>query len=140
MIRKNCTLESLREASDRAASSRRRTESKAPRFHPGRSPTSEPPAGPRRSGGPPAGNGRCPGSDRADGRARPGSIGSTLARHRRLRLGVALRFLVELLLASWTAEVVGLALVFTLPGCLLRLDVHPTNRILGHRGFPPSRG
>src|SRR5205823_14131050 len=126
----------LHDASDRAAASCRPTESKVPRFHPSRSSTSEPPAGPCPKGHPLAGNGRCPGSDRSDGPARPGSIGSTLARHRRLRLGVALRFLVELLLASRTAEVVGLALVFTLPGCLLRLNVHPTNRILGHGGFP----
>jgi hypothetical protein len=52
-----------------------------------------------------------------------------------LGLGVALRFLIESLLANGTTEVVRLAFVFALAGCLLGLDVHPAHGILGHGGF-----
>jgi len=63
-----------------------------------------------------------------------GIAGSTLARHRRLRLriGKALRILIELLLANRTAEVIGLAFELALPGCLLGLNVHSAHGILGH--------
>src|SRR5262249_31609402 len=66
-------------------------------------------------------------------RARPGSRDqSTPTCHCRFRLGVALGLLVELLFAIRGAEVVGLAAVFTLAGCLLGLNVRPANRILSH--------
>src|SRR5262245_51092866 len=77
-----------------------------------------------------ASQGLCPLPWLTDGTASRSALRCALAR-------VTLGVLVELLLAAWRAEVIGLSPILTPSGCLLFVHLHPTHGISCHHGSPP---